>query len=139
MQLTEFAKIAYILAMAWFFKNHMSPRMELGAFIWVAVNFMLILLLPDLGSIMILLPLSSVVFTVMTSQYLKTLLIVGLGGAGLGLSLPSWSIRSRIQGWLTLWTEVNAQNDQIIRGLQAMGRGGLVGTGIGTVEPRLYP
>lgn len=139
-QLSEFAKISYILAFGWFFKNRMTRKKELFFFLWIGLNFLLILLLPDLGSIMILLPLSLVIFTVMTSQYIKTFLILIMGSGAFAAAyqfLPY--VRNRIHGWLTLWTEVNAQNDQIIRGLQAIARGGIIGIGMGQGEPRSIP
>ncbi len=140
LQLGEFAKISYLLVLAWFFKAKLSFKRQILFFLWAGINFILILLLPDLGSLMILLPLTLLVFTVMTSEYLKTFLLLSMGSFVFFLSyqlLPY--VKLRIHGWLTLWTEVNAQNDQIIRGLKAISRGGLFGIGTGRGEPRAIP
>lgn len=139
-QPSEFAKITYILVLAWTFKVRLSFKRQLLFLAWAGFNFVLILLLPDLGSLMILLPVSLVVFLVMTSEYIKTGLIL-LGGSAFFFAAYQLFpyVRRRIYGWLTLWTETNAQNDQIIRGLKAMARGGLVGLGCGQAEPRAIP
>ena len=139
-QPSEFAKITYILVLAWTFKVRLSFKRQLLFLAWAGFNFFLILLLPDLGSLMILLPLSLVVFLVMTSEYLKTGLILVGGSAFFFVAYQLFPyVRRRIYGWLTLWTETNAQNDQIIRGLKAMARGGLAGLGCGQAEPRAIP
>lgn len=140
LQLSEFAKISYLIVLAWFCKMQPSWRRQLSLAIFASVNFFLILLLPDLGSLMILLPLTLIVYTVMSSAYLQTflLLLLGSGVFAMGYQLLPY-VRRRIHGWLTLWTEVNAQNEQIIRGLRAIGRGGLFGLGLGRAEPREIP
>ncbi|MDO5033231.1 MAG: FtsW/RodA/SpoVE family cell cycle protein [Eubacteriales bacterium] len=139
-QPSEFAKITYLLVLAWTFKVRLSFKRQLLFFAWAAANFFLILLLPDLGSLMILLPVSLVVFLVMTSEYLETALLLLGGSAVFFVAYQIFPyVQRRIYGWLTLWTEVNAQNDQIIRGLKAMARGGLVGLGCGQAEPRAIP
>lgn len=139
-QPSEFAKISYLLVLAWTFKVRLSFKRQLLFLAWAGGNFILVLLLPDLGSLMILLPLSLVVFLVMTSEYIKTALILLAGSGFFFLAYQVFPyVRRRIYGWLTLWTELNAQNDQIIRGLKAMSRGGLVGLGCGQAEPRAIP
>ena len=104
------------------------------------MNFILIMLLPDLGSMMILLPVTLIVFVVMTSEYLKTGSLL-LGGSFIFFVayklLPY--VQNRLYGWLTLWTETNAYNEQIIFGLQAIARGGLIGRGLGVGNPRSIP
>lgn len=139
-QLTEFAKITYLVVLAWFFMIRPPLKRQWLFAAWAGLNFMLMLILPDLGSMMILLPVTLLVFTVMTSEYFKTFIILA---GGCGIFALAWQflpyVRRRIHGWLTLWDEVNAQNDQIIRGLQAIGRGGLFGIGLGEGEPRSIP
>ena len=140
MQLTEFAKITYLIVVAGFFKNRPSRRMQLLFAAWAGLVFFLIMLLPDLGSAMILLPTTLLVYVVMTSEYVTTLLILaagtGLGGLAFAL-FPH--VQRRIQGWTTLWTEVNDSNRQIVYGLQAMVRGGLFGRGIANGSPGGIP
>ncbi len=139
-QLTEFAKISYFVVLAYFFKIRPPLKTQLLFALWAGMNYILIMLLPDLGSMMILLPVTLIVFVVMTSEYLKT------GGILLGGSLIFYVaykllayVRNRLYGWLTLWTETNAYNEQIIFGLQAIGRGGLLGKGLGNGSPRSIP
>lgn len=139
-QLTEFAKITYLVVLAGFFKIRPPFRIQLAFAAWAAVVFFLIMLLPDLGSAMILLPTTLIVFVVMTSEYLTTFFIL-LAGTGLGTVAYAFfpHVQRRISGWSTLWTEVNDQNRQIVYGLQAIGRGGLTGRGIGNGSPEGIP
>ena len=140
LQLTEFAKITYLVVVAGFFKNRPSRRMQLLFAAWAGFVFFLIMLLPDLGSAMILLPTTLLVYVVMTSEYLTTLLILfagtGLGGLAFAL-FPH--VQRRILGWTTLWIEVNDSNRQIVYGLQAMVRGGLFGRGVANGSPAGIP
>ncbi len=139
-QLTEFAKISYLIVLGLFFKNRPTFKIQCFFALWACLNFGLIMILPDLGSMMILLPVTLLVYFMMTSEYIKTASILL---AGSGIVLVAYQImgyvQRRINGWLTLWTEVNANNEQIIRALQAMGRGGLFGRGIGHGNPRSIP
>ncbi len=140
LQLTEFAKITYLITLASFFKNRppLSTQIKFG--VWAAVVFFLYLLLPDLGSIMILLPVTLIIFVVMTSEYLKTFLILAaasvLGVTAYGI-FPH--VRNRLAGWTSLWEEVNDQNRQVVYGLQAMGRGNFLGRGLGNGSPGGIP
>lgn len=140
LQLTEFAKITYLIVVAGFFKNRPSRRMQLFFAAWAGFVFFLIMLLPDLGSAMILLPTTLLVYVVMTSEYITTLLLL-LGGTGLGaLAIAVFPhVQRRLIGWTTLWTEVNDSNRQIVYGLQAMVRGGLLGRGLGNGSPGGIP
>lgn len=140
LQLTEFAKITYLLVLASFFKNRTSKINQLIFAGWAALVFGLILLLPDLGSAMILLPTTILIYMVMTSEYITTLLILLVGS---GMSVFAYSafshVRRRVDGWSLIWTEINVNNSQIIYGLQAVGRGGLLGRGIGNGSPGGIP
>jgi cell division protein FtsW (lipid II flippase) len=139
-QLTEFAKITYLIVLASFFKTRTSRRNQLVFAGWAALVFLLIMLLPDLGSAMILLPTTLLVYVVMTSEYVTTLLIL-LSGSVMGtLAFAIFPhVQRRLLGWSTLWTEVNDNNRQIVYGLQAIARGGLFGRGLGNGSPGGIP
>lgn len=140
LQLTEFAKITYIIVLASFFKIRPSKNIQLLFAFWAAIVFMLIMLLPDLGMVMILLPVTLVVYVVMTSEYLTALLIMV---SGIAVSVSAYSffphVQRRLAGWTTLWQEVNDSNRQIVYGLQAVARGGLIGRGLGNGSPGGIP
>ncbi|MEA4890716.1 MAG: FtsW/RodA/SpoVE family cell cycle protein [Clostridiaceae bacterium] len=140
LQLTELAKATYLIVLASFFKNRPSLRIQLFFAVWAAGVFFLILMLPDFGSAMILLPTTLLVYVVMTSEYWTTLLILGSGSL-IGVLAFSFfpHVQRRISGWTTLWTEVNDSNRQIVYGLQAIGRGGLFGRGLGNGSPGGIP
>ncbi len=135
-QLTEFVKIAYLIVLAAFFKNRPPTKVQIAFAAWAAVVFFLIMMLPDLGTAMVLLPTTLVVFFVMTSEYIKTLGIL-IGGTAMGALAYSLFpyVQRRIAGWASLWSEVNDQNRQIVYGLQAVARGGAVGRGLGNGSP----
>lgn len=140
LQLTEFAKISYLIVLAYFFKIRPPLKTQILFAVWAGFNFILIMLLPDLGSMMILLPVTLIVFVVMTSEYLKTGLILLGGSTIFFIAYKTLSyVQNRLYGWLTLWTETNAFNEQIIFGLQAIARGGLIGRGLGVGNPRSIP
>ncbi|MDD2213861.1 MAG: FtsW/RodA/SpoVE family cell cycle protein [Oscillospiraceae bacterium] len=135
-QPTEFAKLTYLVALAGFFKNRPPLKQQIIFAGWAAAFFFLIMLLPDLGSAMILLPTTLVVFVVMTSEYLLTFLVMLASGAAGTLAYALFPyVRNRISGWTTLWDKVTANNEQIVFGLQAIGRGGLFGRGLGNGSP----
>lgn len=140
LQLTEFSKLTYLIVLATFFKTRPPLRTQIRFAAWAAGVMFLIMMLPDLGSIMILLPVTLVVYVVMTSEYLTTL---GILAGGSALSFMAYAmfphVRSRLSGWTTLWKEVNDSNRQIVYGLQAMARGGLFGRGIGNGSPDGIP
>ncbi len=139
-QLTEFAKISYLIVLALFFKNRPTFKIQIFFAFWAAVNFALIMILPDLGSMMILLPVTIIVYFAMTSEYLKTISILAGGSAIFVVAYHTMGyVQRRIYGWTSLWTEVNANNEQIIRALQAMARGGLIGRGLSHGNPRAIP
>ena len=139
-QLTEFAKISYLAVLAVFFKTRTERRTQIAFAIWAAVIFFLVMLLPDLGFAMILLPTTLLVFVVMTSEYLTTLSVM-VAGAGSGLIALTLfpHVRQRLAGWTSLWHEVNDSNRQIVYSLQAIARGGLFGRGIGNGNPEGIP
>lgn len=140
LQLTEFAKITYIIVLASFFKIRPSKNIQIIFAFWAAIVFLLIMLLPDLGMVMILLPVTLVVYVVMTSEYLTALLIMI---SGIAVSVSAYSffphVQRRLAGWTTLWLEVNDSNRQIVYGLQAVARGGLLGRGLGNGSPGGIP
>lgn len=136
LQLTEFAKISYAIVLASFFKNRPRLKMQIFFALWAAMVFFLIMLLPDLGSAMILLPTTVIVFVIMTSEYFKGLLIVLASSLASVLAYALFPhVQARIAGWTSLWVEINPRNAQIIYGLQAVARGGLLGRGLTNGNP----
>lgn len=140
LQLTEFAKITWLIVLAYFFRHRPRGRILIVFGGWALVNSACILLLPDLGSLMVLFPATLIVFTVMTSNYAVTLLTTGLaviGGTLAYRALPY--VQRRLYGWISLWEGINDDNRQIIYGLQAVSRGGLFGRGLGNGSPEGIP
>ncbi len=139
-QLTELAKISFLIVLASIFKHRPPLRTQLFFAVWAACNMFLIMLLPDLGLVMVLLPTTLIVYVVMTSSYLNAILML-LGSSVLsGLAYSFFPhVQRRLAGWTTLWTEINDNNRQIVYGLQAIARGGLLGRGLGNGSPGGIP
>jgi len=139
-QLTEFAKIGWLIVLAWFFKNRPDRRQQLLFAAWAGLCLLLVMLLPDMGFALIVAPTTLLVFVVMTGEYGITLTLLG---SGAGLAGAAWlllpHVRRRLEGWTSLWTEVNDGNRQIVYGLQAIARGGLLGRGVGNGSPGGIP
>ena len=139
-QLTEFAKITYLIVLAGFFKNRPSKKNQLLFAAWAGLVFLLAMLLPDLGMAMILLPTTMLVYVVMTSEYFTSFVIMLFGTALSVFAFAAFPhVQRRLSGWTTLWQEVNDSNRQIVYGLQAVARGGLFGRGIGNGSPGGIP
>ncbi len=139
-QLTEFAKIGWLIVLAWFFKNRPGRGQQLLFAAWAGLCLLLVMLLPDMGFALIMVPTTLLVFVVMTGEYGITLTLLG---SGAGLAGAAWlllpHVRRRLEGWTSLWTEVNDGNRQIVYGLQAIARGGLLGRGVGNGSPGGIP
>ncbi len=140
LQLSEFAKITYLIVLAGFFKIRPRLRQQLFFAAWAGLNFFLIMMLPDLGSVMMLLPTTLVVYIIMTSEYWRAGVLL-LGGSAMSVIAYQLFpyVRKRLYGWQSLWTEINPGNEQIVFGLQAVARGGLWGRGIGNGSPAGIP
>lgn len=139
-QLTEFAKITYLITLASFFKNRPPFKVQIYFAAWAAFVFLLLLLLPDLGSIMILLPVTLLVFVVMTSEYVKTgLIFLAASFMSVFAYLLFPHVRARIEGWTSIGSQVNDSNRQVVYGLQALGRGHIFGRGLGNGSPGGIP
>lgn len=139
-QLTELAKITFVIVLASFFKHQPPLKTQLLFAVWAGLVFFLILLLPDLGTAMVLLPTTLLVYLVMTSAYLNTSLIL-MGSTAISFIAYGLfpHVQRRLSGWTTLWVEVNDNNRQIVYGLQAIARGGLLGRGLGNGSPGGIP
>ncbi|NLC26740.1 MAG: FtsW/RodA/SpoVE family cell cycle protein, partial [Fastidiosipila sp.] len=140
LQLTEFAKITWIIVLANFFKTRANRRNIIIFALWAAFNAGLVLLLPDLGSLMVLLPTTLIVFAIMTSEYLLSFLaLTGASVVGVLAYNAMPYVQRRLYGWFSLWDHLNDDNRQIVYGLQAVGRGGLFGRGVGNGTPEGIP
>ena len=68
--------------------------------------------------------------------------VLGLALFLIGSALAYYAsdlVRFRMQGWLNPWSDANGAYYQIVRSIQAMDSGGLLGAGIGHGAPDLIP
>lgn len=80
-QPSEFCKLAYILALAWYLRyrsNYRSFRSLLGPFAVTLLPMVLILLEPDLGTVMLMMPVFFTMLFVAGARIKHLLLVVGL-------------------------------------------------------------
>lgn len=71
-------------------------------------------------------------------RYVALGLMLFIVGAAVAY-VTSELVRLRISGWVNLWTESSVEYYQILRGMEAMHTGGLVGAGIGRGAPQNIP
>lgn len=126
-QPSEFCKILYILALAWYLRfrrNYRSFRGLFGPFVLTLVAMILILFEPDLGTVLLLMPILFAMLFVAGAKVKHLLLIIGLAVA---VSPFLWGElnmyqRSRISSfllqneWLQEKTETNTKVSKILTG-----------------------
>jgi cell division protein FtsW (lipid II flippase) len=161
-QPSEFCKLAYILALAWYLRyrsNYRSFRSLLGPFAVTLLPMVLILLQPDLGTVMLMMPVFFMMLFVAGARIKHLLLIVGLAvlvSPAMWLMLQGYQ-RERISSVLlqSRWVRAQAEarpalgkllvgqpfterkwrNDwgyHLIRSKYAVASGGVTGTGFGS-------
>lgn len=137
MQPSEFAKIALIIAIAWYgerFQRHMSsftrgvviPGAFIGGYLF------LIFKEPDVGSTLLLAGVSAVMLLVagLRWRYVVPPLLIGL--IGISIFVANDSIRSqRIYAWLHPVETRLDKGMQTYQSVAALGSGGLTGVGLG--------
>ena len=133
-QPSEFAKIAFILALAWYLRFRKSYRTFLGflwPFVFALVPMLLIVIEPDLGTSLLFLPTLIVVLFAAGARkrHIAAVFLMGL------LALPLFWLKmtpyqqSRIRGWLKQGQQSVSSGSgyQLNRSLIAIGSGGPYG------------
>ena len=135
-QPSEIAKLAVILMLARFFSNNrpefISKARLAQAFLIVAVPFLLILKEPDLGSVLILIPIFLSMLYLWGYSAKKILLMIGLGilAAPLLILFLKDYQRSRILVFLNPSMDPLGAGYTIIQSKIAIGSGGFFGKGL---------
>lgn len=160
-QPSEFCKLAYILALAWYLRyrsNYSSFHSLLGPFAVTLIPMVLILLEPDLGTVLLMMPVLFTMLFVAGARIKHLLLVLGLAilvSPALWLMLQGYQrvrissvllqspwVRQRVEArpWLGKLlvgqelTERNWRNDygyHLIRSKYAVASGGMGGEGFG--------
>lgn len=160
LQPSEFVKVAYILALAWYLRYRRNYRTFAGMlvpFVLSIVPLALIVTEPDLGTVILMLPVPFVMLFVAGAKKRHLLLVVAAGFVCapllwtkiegyqrmriVGLVLQSESLRSRViadpESYRFLCTQRQASTWpkesglQLLRSKAALGSGGLLGQGWG--------
>ena len=161
MQPSEFCKLAYILALAWYLRyrsNYSSFRSLLGPFAVTLLPMVLILLEPDLGTVLLMMPVLFTMLFVAGARIKHLLLVITLAilvSPGLWLMLQDYQrvrissvllqspwVRQRVEakpwlGKLLVGRELTERNWRdtygyhLIRSKYAVASGGMRGEGFG--------
>lgn len=160
-QPSEFCKLAYVLALAWYLRyrsNYRRFRSLVGPFALTLLPMVLILVEPDLGTVLLMMPVFFALLFVAGARVKHLVLVILLAvlvSPGLWLKMQEYQ-RTRISGVVlqSRWVREKAEKDptfgrllvgrkfterqwrndwgyQLIRSKFAVASGGLVGNGFG--------
>lgn len=143
-QLSEFAKISFVFAIASFYGDHENILkykygkyyLNIATYVFIAMFF----LQGELGTAMVFF--SCFILAMFVFEDNKWLIFINIGLAILGLVLAYKifpHIRVRFEIWKDPWADYNVKGYQIIQGLFAIASGGLFGSGLGLGSPGLVP
>lgn len=143
-QLSEFAKISYILMIAAYYHNIEEYRkLKFGEYYLLGISYLFSLLFfiqGELGTAIVFVALMISNMFIFTRKY--TLIILNIILALIGIYLASFvlsHIKVRIDIWLNPWADFNNRGYQVIQGLFSIANGGFFGKGIGLGNPLLVP
>lgn len=130
-QPSEFGKIFVILYLSSILKNNRDKIDKYMAIFLILVTLIFLVLQKDLGTAIIILFLSMLMYYIKTSKY-KFLIIIIISTLILGvvayISFPH--VRVRIHAWLNPESDPNFTTYQVMQGFFAMGSGGFLGRGL---------
>ncbi|MCL2492646.1 MAG: putative lipid II flippase FtsW [Clostridiales bacterium] len=134
----EFAKLAVILFVAWFYTKYAKQagtllRGFVPMILLIGVLFLLIYKEPNLSTALI------VVLTILVMMflagvrlvYLIALIVIGVLGVWLMIQVSGGYHLSRVTGYLNPFSDAQGSFFQTVQGLIALGNGGLTGVGLG--------
>jgi cell division protein FtsW len=142
-QPSEFAKVALVIALAWYgehFQRQM-PTLKRGIVIpgiFIGIVLGLIFIEPDRGSTILLAAVSAAMLLVAGVRWKYFVPPIVLAGAGLAFSLWNDPMRMRrIFSWLYLEEHKNGVGYQAYQAMLALGSGGWTGLGLGNGRQKL--
>lgn len=139
-QPSEFAKVLFIVAAAYFFSNKNRIVSILPFLAFSAACILVLVLSTDLGAAILLALTTLVMFFAGTGRALLTLLGVGVLGAGAFASYKMFPhVRTRVDIWQNPWVAERDQGYQIVQALMAIASGSLFGMGLGLGSPASIP
>ncbi|MDO5026609.1 MAG: FtsW/RodA/SpoVE family cell cycle protein [Tissierellia bacterium] len=143
-QLSEFAKISFVFAIASFYGDYENISkfkygkyyLNIATYIFIALFF----LQGELGTAMVFF--ASFILAMFVFEDNKPLVLINIGLAFVGLFIAYklfGHIRVRFEIWKDPWSDYNVKGYQIIQGLFAIASGAFFGQGIGLGSPGLVP
>ncbi len=143
-QPSEFAKIALAVYLADFLSRKQSCIKDffygfLPSFLWLGVASMLVLLQPDLGTAISIAAMGAVMYFAggVRMFYLLWTFILSLPLFYIMIFRVPYRMR-RITAFLNPWLDPKGVGFQIVQSFIALGSGGLLGTGLGRSQQKLF-
>lgn len=139
-QPSEFAKVAFIISMAYFFANNPELKPIILFSIFSVACVLILVMSTDLGAAVLFAITFVIVFYISTGSKLLTAAGIGAMGAGAVASYYLFShVRVRVQIWQDPWALYYGKGYQIVQGLMAIASGSLFGMGLGMGTPSAIP
>ncbi len=139
-QPSEFGKIFVILYLSSILRNNRDKIDKYMAIFLILFSLIFLILQKDLGTAIIIIFLSMLMYYIRTSKY-KFLLIIIIATLILGvlayINFPH--VRVRIHAWLNPESDPNFTTYQVLQGFFAMGSGGFLGRGLYRGNLELIP
>jgi cell division protein FtsW (lipid II flippase) len=140
MQPSEFAKVAFIMAIAYYFSEKDKVLSMLPYVIFGGVCVIILVLSKDLGAAILFALTLLVMFYASTGKKLWSLGGVGVLGAGAYASYKLFDhVRTRVDIWQNPWIASRAEGYQIVQGLMAIASGSIFGMGLNLGSPTSIP
>ncbi|MBR5288132.1 MAG: FtsW/RodA/SpoVE family cell cycle protein [Clostridia bacterium] len=139
-QPSEFAKLALVLSLAYYFSTHRTVLQMMPAILFAGACLALLMLQRDLGTALIYYLTTVVMFYAACGNVPLTALGVmgGAGAAVLGYKMFA-HVKVRVAMWRNPWSDPLDKGYQIIQALLAISSGGLFGVGLGQGTPEKIP
>ena len=139
-QPSEFAKILFILASAYFLSTKDKVMEIVPYIIYTGACVLLLVAAKELGTGLLISFSFLVIFFAATGNTILTILGLGVFGVGAVGSYKLFPhVRTRVEIWRDPWATYNGEGYQIVQGLLALASGGLFGVGLGKGRPDVIP
>jgi len=144
-QPVEFLKVAFCVYFADYLsrKSRLIERGNVSVFLTPLMFLMavsgILLLQPDLGSVIILFLITAIMFFLAGIGWRYIFSLAGVGLAGLAVAVIAEPYRfKRVISFLDPWQDPKGAGFQIIQSFLALGRGGITGVGLGESTQKLF-
>ena len=140
MQPSEFAKVLFIIAAAYFFSTKTKVLTLLPYLLFCGICIFILVFSKDLGAGILYALTILTMFFAATGKALWTFAGLGVLGGGAYVSYKIFPhVRTRVDIWQNPWIAERTEGYQIAQGLMAIASGSLLGMGLNLGSPRVIP